>query len=61
MRNRGAALLIFSEELEEHFLLTDHLMVLNEGKVAGFFEPAQYDAETIGRYMVNLPEFSDAA
>jgi general nucleoside transport system ATP-binding protein len=61
MRNKGAALLIFSEELEELFLLSDRLAVLNEGKLAGIFEPAQYDTEAIGRCMVHLPELSDAA
>jgi simple sugar transport system ATP-binding protein len=61
LRNTGAALLVFSEELEELFLLSDRLAVLNDGKLAGVFEPAQYDAETIGRYMIQLPEFSDAA
>jgi simple sugar transport system ATP-binding protein len=61
LRNRGAALLVFSEELEELFLLSDRLAVLNEGKLAGIFEPEEYDAETIGRHMVQLPEFSDAA
>src|SRR5262249_1257051 len=61
MRNAGAALLIFSEELEELFLLSDRLAVLKEGKLAGIFEPPQYDVEAVGHCMVHLPELSDAA
>jgi simple sugar transport system ATP-binding protein len=61
MRNAGAALLIFSEELDELFLLSDRLAVLNDGKLAGMFNPAEYDTEAVGRCMVHSPEFSHAA
>jgi simple sugar transport system ATP-binding protein len=61
MRNEGAAILIFSEELEELFLLSDRLAVLNEGRLAAMFDPAKYNAEAVGRCMAHLPELSDAA
>jgi general nucleoside transport system ATP-binding protein len=61
MRNAGAALLIFSEELDELFLLSDRVAVLNSGKLVRIFDPAEYDAEAAGRCMVHLPELSHAA
>jgi simple sugar transport system ATP-binding protein len=61
MRNAGAAILIFSEDLEELFLLSGRLAVLNRGRLAAMFEPAEYDAEAVGRCMADLPELLNAA
>jgi general nucleoside transport system ATP-binding protein len=61
MRDRGAAILVFSEELDELFFLSDRILVLNGGTLVREFSPEEYDAETIGRYMVRMPELSNAA
>jgi general nucleoside transport system ATP-binding protein len=61
MSAKGAALLVVSEELEELFLLSDRIAVLNEGRLVAEFKPEQYQAETIGPWMVRLPELSNAA
>ncbi len=61
MRDGGAAILVASEELEELFVISDRVFVLNEGRLVAQFEPGQYNAEAIGSWMVRLPELSDAA
>ncbi len=61
MRNKGAALLVVSEELEELFMLSDRLAVLTEGRLIAEFEPSQYNAEMVGSWMVRAPEMPSAA
>ncbi|MGA7327567.1 MAG: ABC transporter ATP-binding protein, partial [Rhodomicrobium sp.] len=61
MRNKGAAILVVSEELEELFMLSDRLAVLTEGRLVAEFEPSQYNAETVGSWMVRALEMPSAA
>jgi simple sugar transport system ATP-binding protein len=60
-RDRGAAILLFSEELEELFDLGDRLAVLTAGRIAGWFEPPQYSTDTIAPLMVKEPALDHAA
>ncbi len=50
-RNRGAAVLLVSEDLDEILELSDRIAVMSEGKVAYLTEAAGADRTTIGRYM----------
>jgi ABC-type uncharacterized transport system ATPase subunit len=50
-RDRGAGVLLVSEDLEELFALADRLVVLHAGGVAGSFGPEGYRADAIGRLM----------
>jgi len=48
-REAGAAMLLVSEELEEIFALSDRIVVMYEGEIAG--EITEHDPETIGLMM----------
>jgi ABC-type uncharacterized transport system ATPase subunit len=50
-RNRGAAVLLVSEDLDEILELSDRIAVMSEGKVAYLTQAAGADRTTIGRYM----------
>jgi ABC-type uncharacterized transport system ATPase subunit len=50
-RNRGAAVLLVSEDLDEILELSDRIAVISEGKVAYLTPAAGADRTTIGRYM----------
>jgi simple sugar transport system ATP-binding protein len=50
-RDRGAGILLVSEDLEELFSLSDRLLVLYAGQVVGEFRPAETDPLTIGHLM----------
>ena len=50
-RNRGAAVLLVSEDLDEVLELADRVAVISEGKVAYTTDAADADRTTIGRYM----------
>ena len=50
-RNRGAAVLLVSEDLDEVMELSDRIAVMSEGKVAYLTEAATADRTTIGRHM----------
>jgi simple sugar transport system ATP-binding protein len=50
-RNDGAGVLLISEDLEELFSLSDRLIVLYAGKVAGRFKPTETDFYTVGHLM----------
>jgi simple sugar transport system ATP-binding protein len=50
-RAQGAGVLLISEDLEELFTLSDRLIVLFEGKIAGTFAPQETDVYTIGHLM----------
>ena len=50
-RNRGAAVLLVSEDLDEVLELSDRMAVMSGGKVAYLTEAAGADRTTIGRYM----------
>jgi simple sugar transport system ATP-binding protein len=60
-RNRGAAVLMVSEDLDELFEVSDRLLVLFRGTVAAEFGPEQFRAETVGPLMVGMTGRSDAA
>jgi simple sugar transport system ATP-binding protein len=50
-RNRGAAVLLVSEDLDEILELSDRIAVISEGKVAYLAPAAGADRTTIGRHM----------
>ena len=50
-RNRGAAVLLVSEDLDEILELSDRIAVMSGGKVAYLTDAANADRTTIGRYM----------
>jgi simple sugar transport system ATP-binding protein len=51
VRDSGAGVLLISEDLEELFTLSDRLLVLYAGKIAGEFKPAQTDIYEVGHLM----------
>src|SRR5260370_42524843 len=50
-RNRGAAVLLVSEDLDEILELADRVAVMSEGKVTYVSPAADTDRTTIGHYM----------
>ncbi len=48
----GAAVLLVSEDLDELFELSDRLVVLRRGRIAGAFEPDEYAPEAVGAAMI---------
>jgi simple sugar transport system ATP-binding protein len=50
-RNRGAAVLLVSEDLDEILELSDRIAVMSGGKVAYLTDAARADRTTIGRHM----------
>lgn len=50
-RDRGVAILLISEDLDELFALTDRIAVLYEGQIVGEVDPATADREQIGLLM----------
>jgi len=50
-RNRGAAVLLVSEDLDELLELSDRLLVMSDGRIVHETTPAQADLTTIGRHM----------
>ena len=61
MRDRGAAVLMISEDLDELFEVSDRLLVLFHGATAGEFAPEEFRADIVGPRMVGVMEQSDAA
>jgi general nucleoside transport system ATP-binding protein len=55
-RTAGAAVLLLSEDLDELFAISDRLIVLRAGRVAGIFLPATFRAETVGSCMVGAAD-----
>ena len=51
-RAAGAAVLLVSEDLDELFAISDRLIVLRDGSIAGEFGSASFRAELIGPSMV---------
>jgi general nucleoside transport system ATP-binding protein len=58
---RGAGVLLMSEDLDELFELSDRLLVLFRGAIAGEFLPAGFCVETVGPFMVGTERQSHAA
>ena len=50
-RNRGAAVLLVSEDLDEILELSDRIAVMSGGKIAYITDAATADRTTIGRHM----------
>jgi len=50
-RNRGAAVLLVSEDLDELLKLADRIVVMSEGRIVHAVEAAQADRQTLGAYM----------
>ncbi|WP_237154202.1 ABC transporter ATP-binding protein [Oryzibacter oryziterrae] len=50
-RNRGAAVLLVSEDLDEILELSDRIAVMSEGKITYVANAAETDRTTIGQYM----------
>ena len=50
-RNNGAAILLISEDLDEIFAISDRIVVLFEGRVAGEMSDVEADLDTIGLMM----------
>jgi simple sugar transport system ATP-binding protein len=61
VRDRGAAVLMVSEDLDELFEVCDRLLVLYRGSIAAEFTPEDFRAEIVGPIMVGTNERSDAA
>ena len=51
LRDAGKAILLVSAELNEIFALSDRIVVLYEGEIAGEFDPAQVTETELGLYM----------
>jgi ABC-type uncharacterized transport system ATPase subunit len=60
-RNRGAGVLVVSEDLDELFELSDRVLVLHQGTIGGEFLPDNFRAETVGPLMVGAGDRTDAA
>ncbi len=50
-RRQGAGVLLFSEDMEELFTLSDRLLVLYHGQLVGELQPQAYDAQRVGHLM----------
>ena len=50
-RREGAGVLLFSEDMEELFALSDRLVVLYHGKLVGELERSAFDAQRVGHLM----------
>jgi simple sugar transport system ATP-binding protein len=50
-REGGAGVLLISEDLEELFTLSDRLLVLYGGRIAGEFIPSETDVYEVGHLM----------
>ena len=61
MRDRGAAVLLISEDLDELFEMSDRLLVLFHGAIAAELGPEDFRADTVGALMVGVTEQADAA
>jgi simple sugar transport system ATP-binding protein len=50
-RDRGACILLISEDLDEIFEMSDRVAVLCDGKIMGIRDTAETDYDEIGRMM----------
>ena len=55
VRNKGAAVLLISEDLDELFELSDRILVMSGGKINYATDVSDADRATVGRYMAGLP------
>jgi simple sugar transport system ATP-binding protein len=59
-RDRGAAILLVSADLDELFSLTDRIIVMHSGKIVYNIDTSRTNKEEIGQYMLGA-EMSDTA
>jgi general nucleoside transport system ATP-binding protein len=50
-RDEGAGVLLISEDLDELFTLSDTILVLCGGRIAGRFRPEETTRDTVGHLM----------
>ena len=50
-RDEGSGVLLISEDLDELFTLSDTILVLNEGSIAGRFRRYETNRDAVGRLM----------
>ena len=55
-RDRGCAVVLISEDLDELSLLADRMVVLYSGEIAGERARGDYDAYALGRLMAGVRE-----
>jgi general nucleoside transport system ATP-binding protein len=55
-RAAGAGLMLFSEDLDELFALSDRIIVMREGRIAGEFSRDSYALDAIGACMVGTAD-----
>jgi simple sugar transport system ATP-binding protein len=55
-KDRGAAILLISEDLDEILLLSDRVLVIYEGQIVAEFSAERADVQTIGAYMTGALE-----
>jgi simple sugar transport system ATP-binding protein len=55
-RAAGAAVLLVSEDLDELFDVSDRLIVLRDGQIAGTFASGSFRADAVGRCMVGTAD-----
>jgi simple sugar transport system ATP-binding protein len=66
-RNRGAAVLLVSEDLDELLLLSDRIVVMSEGEIVHDVPAAEADRHALGAYMggkhpaASVPTLKEAA
>jgi simple sugar transport system ATP-binding protein len=58
-RQRGAAILLISEDLDELMALADRIAVLYDGRMMGVTQARQTDREEIGLLMAGITELSN--
>ena len=51
MKQKGVAILLVSEDLDEIFRLSDRILVMSEGEVRGIFDREEADINIVGRLM----------
>ena len=56
----GMGILLISEDLDELFTLSDRLLVLHQGHLAGSFRPDETDPHQVGRLMTGATRHADA-
>jgi simple sugar transport system ATP-binding protein len=55
-RDRGAAVILMSEDLDETFNLADRIAVIYEGQIIGELAPEDATYETVGMLMAGITE-----
>ncbi|MCL4295058.1 MAG: ABC transporter ATP-binding protein [Anaerolineae bacterium] len=58
-RERGAAILLISEDLDEILELSDRIAVIYEGEIMGILPAAEADTERLGLLMAGVREITD--